>query len=56
LILGEIPGLSALIGGVIVLASVTLKCVFTVMPLKTILGNKKGQAIEKAPEEKQNSC
>jgi drug/metabolite transporter (DMT)-like permease len=46
MILGEIPGPSALIGGAIVLISITLKCVFTIVPLKTILGNKKGQATE----------
>lgn len=51
LILGEVPGLSALIGGAIVLAAVTLKCVFTVIPLNVILGREKEQTAEKNPEE-----
>ncbi len=34
LILGELPGTSAFIGGAIVLISVTVKCVFTIVPLK----------------------
>jgi drug/metabolite transporter (DMT)-like permease len=51
LILGEVPGLSALAGGAIVLVAVTLKCVFTVVPLDALLGRNKGQVSEKAPEE-----
>jgi drug/metabolite transporter (DMT)-like permease len=51
LILGEIPGPSALIGGAIVLISITLKCVLTIVPLKTILGSK-GQAPEAYVPEK----
>ncbi|MGE5677903.1 MAG: DMT family transporter [Pseudomonadota bacterium] len=51
LILGEVPGLSALAGGAIVLAAVTLKCVFTVVPLNVMLGRDKGQMSDKAPEE-----
>lgn len=51
LILGEVPGLSALVGGAIVLVAVTLKCVFTVVPLDALLGKDKGQVSEKAPEE-----
>lgn len=46
LILGEIPGPSALIGGAIVLISITLKCVFTIMPLKVMPGSKKEQVSE----------
>lgn len=48
LIIGEIPGPSALVGGAIVLISITLKCVFTITPLKVILGSKKEQVPEKA--------
>lgn len=51
LILGEIPGSSALIGGAIVLISVTLKCVFTIVPLKELLRNKEEQAAEKAQDD-----
>ncbi len=43
LMLGEAPGLPALIGGAIVLISITLKCVITIMPLKTESENGEGQ-------------
>ncbi|HPL53322.1 MAG TPA: DMT family transporter [Bacillota bacterium] len=43
LALGEVPGLYALLGGAIVLASITLKCVITIMPLKTDSENGEGQ-------------
>ncbi len=39
LMLGEAPGIYALIGGTIVLTSITLKCVLTIMPLKTVTEN-----------------
>jgi len=51
LILGEIPGSLALIGGAIVLISITLKCVFAIVPLKTILDSIKGKGTEESLEE-----
>lgn len=46
LVLGEVPGLYALIGGAIVLVSITLKCVLTIMPLKIVTEGKDGQPLE----------
>ena len=46
LVLGEVPGLYALIGGAIVLVSITLKCVLTIMPLKIVTEDKEGQPLE----------
>ena len=44
--LGEAPGIFALLGGTIVLVSITLKCVLTIMPLKTVTEDKKEQTLE----------
>jgi len=46
LALGEAPGIYALIGGVIVLVSITLKCVLTIMPLRIVTEGKKEQPLE----------
>jgi len=46
LILGELPGTSAFIGGAIVLVTVTVKCVFTIVPLKKAPGG--GQVKDEA--------
>ena len=46
LALGEAPGIFALLGGTIVLVSITLKCVLTIMPLKTVTEDKKEQTLE----------
>lgn len=50
LILGEFPGTSALIGGAVVLISITLKCVFSIMPPKTP-PDKNMQVTEKAAKD-----
>lgn len=46
LVLGEVPGLYAVLGGAIVLVSITLKCVFTILPLKIVTENKEEQSAE----------
>jgi drug/metabolite transporter (DMT)-like permease len=43
LVLGEAPGIYALLGGAIVLVSITLKCVLTIMPLKIVTENEEEQ-------------
>lgn len=45
-VLGEVPGLYALIGGAIVLVSITLKCVLTIMPLKIVTEDKEEKPLE----------
>jgi len=46
LVLGEAPGIYALLGGAIVLVSITLKCVLTIIPLKIVSEDKKEQPLE----------
>jgi len=46
LALGEAPGIYALLGGAIVLVSITLKCVLTIIPLKIVSEDKKEQPLE----------
>ncbi|HOS70160.1 MAG TPA: DMT family transporter [Bacillota bacterium] len=46
LALGEAPGIYALLGGAIVLASITLKCVLTILPLRIVTEDNKEQPLD----------